>query len=143
MSEAVEKQQATGVQARAQSAAQTSSAESERTQAPAMVPAADIFEHAEGVTLVLDMPGVSRERLQIQTDQDSLTVEGSVEITMPSATESLYADVRSTQYGRSFSLSGEQLDIDAIKATLKQGVLQIDIPKRAEKRPRKIEVQVA
>jgi HSP20 family molecular chaperone IbpA len=54
--------------------------------------------------------------------------------------EALYADVRVTHYRRSFTLSGE-LEPDKIEASLKDGVLTVRIPKRAELRPRKIEVQ--
>lgn len=128
--------------ARGQATEPTSGArsESERSQL-VLRPAGDIFEHDHGITLVLDMPGVAKERLNIHSDRNSLTVEGEVHIDMPENTESLHADVRSTHYRRSFSLSGEQLDTDAIKANLKDGVLRIDIPKRAEMRPRRIEVQ--
>jgi HSP20 family molecular chaperone IbpA len=54
--------------------------------------------------------------------------------------EALYADVRVTHYRRSFTLSGE-LEPDKIEASLKDGVLTVRIPKRAELRPRKIEVR--
>lgn len=110
-------------------------------QEQVLLPAGDIFEHADGITLLLDMPGVSKDRLDINSDRNTLTVEGRVEISMPDDTESLYADVRSTRYRRSFSLSGEQLDVEQVQASLKDGVLRIDIPKRAEIRPRKIEVK--
>jgi HSP20 family molecular chaperone IbpA len=52
----------------------------------------------------------------------------------------LYADVRSTRYRRSFVLSDE-LETEKTEATLKDGVLTVRIPKRAEVRPRRIEVQ--
>ena len=104
-------------------------------------PPVDIFEDAEGITLLADMPGVSRDRLKLQVDRDSLIVEGESRIEMPEAMEALYADVRSTRYRRSFSLSGE-LDTDGIDAGLKDGVLRVRIPKHAEVRPRKIEVRV-
>lgn len=104
-------------------------------------PAVDIFEHEGGITLLLDMPGVSKDRLDLQTDRNSLVVEGEAQIDVPKETESLYADVRSTRYRRSFSLSGEQLDAEKMEASLKGGVLRIEIPKRAEVRPRKIEVK--
>jgi HSP20 family protein len=107
----------------------------------ALRPAGDIFEHEGGITLLLDMPGVSKDRLDIQSDRNSLVIEGEVEISMPKDTESLHADIRSTHYRRSFSLSGEQLDTQAVAASLKDGVLRIDIPKRAELQPRKIEVK--
>ena len=104
-------------------------------------PAADIYEHADGITLLLDMPGVSRERLNVEVDRNTLAVEGDLRIDMPEGTRSLHADVRSARYRRTFSLSGEQLDPDNVQATMKDGLLRIEIPKRAELRPRRIEVQ--
>jgi HSP20 family molecular chaperone IbpA len=101
----------------------------------------DIFEDAEGITLLADMPGVSKEHLNLEVVNDALTVEGEVKIEMPEGMEALYADVRSTRYRRSFGLSGE-LETGEIDATLKDGVLRVRIPKRAEARPRKIEVRV-
>jgi HSP20 family protein len=56
--------------------------------------------------------------------------------------EPLYADVRSTRYRRSFALSNE-LDSDKIDANLKDGVLTVRIPERAEMQPRKIEVRTS
>jgi HSP20 family protein len=104
-------------------------------------PPVNIFEDAEAITLEADMPGVSKERLRLQVDQDQLLVEGEVQLTMPEGMEALYADVRATHYSRSFALSRE-LDTDHIDASLKDGVLRLRIPKPAEVRPRKIEVRV-
>lgn len=100
----------------------------------------DIFEDTEGITLLADMPGVSKDSLNLQVDKDSLIVEGDARIDMPEGMEALYADVRSTRYRRSFALSGE-LETDRIDASLKDGVLRVRIPKRAEARPRKIEIR--
>jgi HSP20 family protein len=112
-----------------------------RERESSLRPQVDIFEDAEGITLLADMPGVSKERLNLQVDHDTLTVEGEAQIEMPDGMKALYADVRSTRYRRSFALSGE-LQTDAIEASLKDGVLRVRIPKRAEVRPRKIEVRV-
>jgi len=118
------------------------SAEPGRQEPEAVIrPPVDIFEDAAGITLVADMPGVSRERLNLQVDHDSLIVEGAAGIDMPEGMEALYADVRLTQYKRSFALSSE-LDAGAIDATLRDGVLRVRIPRRAEVQPRKIEVRV-
>ena len=106
----------------------------------ALRPPADIFEDAEGITVQLDMPGVSRDRLAIQVDKNTLLVEGAAQIEMPEGMEALYADVRATRFRRSFALSGE-LDTDRIDANVRNGVLILRIPKRAEVRPRKIEVR--
>jgi HSP20 family protein len=105
-------------------------------------PPVDIFEDAEGITLQLDMPGVSKDRLNIQADRNALTVEGEARLDMPQSMEALYADVRATRYRRSFTLSGE-LEATNTDASLKDGVLTVRIPKRAEVRPRKIEVRAS
>ncbi len=102
----------------------------------------DIFEDSEGITLEADMPGVSKDRLTLRIDGDTLVLEGKVQFALPEQAEALYADVRASTYRRNFALSRE-LDTANIQAQLKDGVLKVRIPKRAELRPRKIEVQGA
>ena len=120
---------------------QSAEAQAQREDRNVVVrPPVDIFENAEGITLMADIPGVSKDRLNIEVDKDTLLVEGRAHIEMPGSMEALYADVRSTHYRRTFALSGE-LDTGNIEANLKDGVLSLHIPKRAEVRPRKIEVQ--
>ncbi len=105
-----------------------------------LLPPVDIFEDADGIVLQMDMPGVSKDQLNIQADRNGLLVEGSAKINMLKGMEALYADVLSTDYRRSFTLTSE-LDSDKIDANLKDGVLTVRIPKRAELRPRKVEVR--
>lgn len=111
-----------------------------REQEGVIRPPVDIFEDMAGITLQADMPGVSKERLDVHIDNDGLSIEGKAEIPMPEGMEPIHADVRSTRYQRSFSLSGE-LDGNKIDATLKDGVLTLRIPKREQFQPRKIEVR--
>ena len=106
----------------------------------ALRPPCDIWEDAESIVMQIDMPGVSRDQLVIETEKDGLLVEGSAQIEMPDGLEALYADVQSTRYRRSFALSRD-LDRDKIAAKLKDGVLTLHIPKREEVRPRKITVR--
>ena len=108
----------------------------------ALVPPADVLEDADGITLCIDMPGVSKERLKVEADKNTLLIEGEVQISMPPGMEALYAELQSTHYRRTFTLSGE-LDAQRINANLKNGVLTVNIPVRAEVRPRKIDVQSA
>jgi len=131
------REQAGSVQAEAQ-AQQVQGAR--REEQPTLVPAVDIFEDAHGITVQAEMPGVSKDRLNIQADRNALSIEGDVVIEMPQAMEALYADVHATKYRRSFVLSSE-LEPDRIEASLADGVLTLKIPKRAEFRPRKIEVR--
>ena len=112
-----------------------------REESLALAPAVDVYENAQGITVQADMPGVSKDGLSIQADRNSLVIEGNAVIDVPAAMEAIHAEVQATRYRRSFALSGE-LDAERIEATLKDGVLTLRIPKRAEFRPRKVEVRV-
>jgi HSP20 family molecular chaperone IbpA len=111
----------------------------QRAAEGAVRPAVDIFEDTDGITLLLDMPGVSKERLSVQADKNSLTVEGTAQFDVPEGMEALYADLRTSQFRRSFALSSE-LDVGNIHGSLKDGVLTLRVPKAAHVRPRRIEV---
>lgn len=108
----------------------------------ALIPPADVLEDTDGITLYVDMPGVSKERLKVEADKNALVIEGEVQFSMPAGMEALYAELQSTRYRRTFTLSGE-LDAERTVANLKNGVLSVNIPLRAELRPRKIEVQAS
>lgn len=105
-----------------------------------MRPHVDICEDATGIILLADMPGVPREKLNIRVDKDTLSIAGEANLETPDDMEALYADISTTRYQRSFSLSSE-LDAAKIDATLKDGLLTLHIPKREEHKPRKIEVR--
>jgi HSP20 family molecular chaperone IbpA len=103
-------------------------------------PPVDIYETSEGITLQADMPGVSKEQLNLRVEGNTLLVEGTIAIAPQEQMTALYAEVRSTLYRRSFVLSNE-LETEKIEANLQDGQLTVRIPKRAELRPRRIEVQ--
>ena len=103
------------------------------------LPAVDIFEDAAGITLLADMPGVSRDRLEVHLDGDTLTLEGSVDIATPGDMRPLWAEISLPRYRRSFTLSRE-LDAARIEANLKDGVLSLRIPKQPNAQPRRIAV---
>jgi HSP20 family protein len=106
-----------------------------------VIPPADVLEDTDGITLYVDMPGVSKGGLKVEADKNTLVIEGDMQISMPPGMEALYAELQSTRYRRTFTLSGE-LDAERTIATLKNGVLSVNIPLRAEVRPRKIDVHV-
>jgi HSP20 family molecular chaperone IbpA len=100
----------------------------------------DVYEDDAGITLLADMPGVTREQLELKVEGDSLLVEGGVRALTPEGLEAVYAEVRVPRYRRTFALSRE-LDSARIDASLKDGVLTLRIPKQAHAQPRRIEVQ--
>ena len=108
-------------------------------QQPYLRPAADIYEDSGGITVEADLPGVSRERLNIEVDGNNLTIDGTIGVEMPDGMEALHAEIGSTHLRRSFTLSNE-LEADKISAELKDGVLRLYLPKRQELQTRKIEV---
>ena len=120
----------------------TQKSQTQNVPKQALAPAVDIAESESGITLFADMPGVSKERLTIKVEGDNLTIEGQAQIDVPENIELLHSEVRSPYFRRAFTLSRD-LDPAKIEATLKNGVLQMHIPKSEEARPKRIEVKVA
>ena len=108
----------------------------------ALAPAVDILESDMGITLLADMPGVPKDRLTIKVDGENLTIEGRAKIDVPENIELLHSEVRSPYFRRTFTLSRD-LDPAKIEATLRNGVLEMHIPKSEQAKPKRIEVQVA
>ena len=115
-------------------------------EATTVIPAVDIFEDEAGVTILADMPGVSRERLGVRVEGDSLVIEGAAMskegADQAQAMDIIYGEVLNPFYRRSFTLSRD-LDASKIEAKLNHGVLKLVIPKSEEAKPRRIPIQVA
>lgn len=108
----------------------------------ALLPPVDVFEDAAGITLYADLPGVPKDRLVLQLEADTLTIEGEVVLDTPEGMEATHAEVGLPRYRRSFTLSRE-LDSTRVSANFEQGVLKLRIPKAEHAQPRKVEIQVA
>ena len=119
----------------------TNAGREQKVPQQALTPAVDIVENDAGITLLADMPGVSKERLTIRVDGENLTIEGAAEVQVPEQIELLHSEMRTPFFRRSFTLSRE-LDSGRIEASLRDGVLRMHIPKAEEARPRRIEVNV-
>jgi len=107
----------------------------------ALLPPVDVFEDASGITLFADLPGVTKDSLNLQLESDSLTIEGEMRLPTPEGMESSHAEVRLPRYRRVFSLSRE-LDSEQAVAEFRNGVLKLRIPKAQHAQPRKIEISV-
>lgn len=107
----------------------------------ALIPPVDVIEDAAGITLRADLPGVPKEKLTLQVEADTLTIEGEVGIPMPEAIEPTYAEVNVPRFRRVFTLSKE-LDAGKVSAELKHGVLTLRIPKAEHAQPRRIDIRV-
>ena len=104
-------------------------------------PAVDIVEDSHAVTLWADLPGVSKEKLDVRVHDGSLTIEAESVVPVPSTLQLSHAEVRVPYFSRQFNVS-EDFDTSRIEAALKDGVLKLTIPRRDEAKPRRIEIKV-
>jgi HSP20 family protein len=118
----------------------TTSGRSTPSDERTMIPRVDVFEDDAGITLLADLPGVPKDRLELKVDGETLLIEGSIATPTPQDLQSVYAEIRVPRYRRAFVLSRE-LDPGKIEANLRDGVLNLRIPKQEHAKPRRIEVR--
>jgi HSP20 family molecular chaperone IbpA len=108
----------------------------------AVLPPVDVIEDATGITLYADLPGVSKEQLNLRVEADTLTIEGEVALATPEGLQASHAEVSVPRYRRVFTLSKE-LDPEKIAAEMNHGVLKLRIPKAEHAQPRKVQIRVS
>jgi len=95
-------------------------------------PAADVFRGENGVRVLVDLPGVTADTLEINLHDGILNIEGRAE----------RGETLTRVYSRAFRVD-RRIDTEAISADVRQGVLSLTLPFRAEAQPRRIAVQTA
>ncbi len=115
----------------------------ERTrESRVFIPRADIYEVNDEIFVVVDLPGVDKDSLEISLEKNVLTINGYVSQEPPEGYALAYAEYEIGDYERSFRLSN-MIDQDKIEATLSDGVLKLRLPKAEAAKTRKIEVKAA
>ncbi|MGD0108236.1 MAG: Hsp20/alpha crystallin family protein [Rhodopila sp.] len=104
------------------------------------VPAADIFETEDALTVIMEIPGVEKKDVSIALEEDSLRVEGQIDFSKYQGMEPVYTEYNVGHYARGFSLSGK-IDREGISAQLDDGVLTLTLPKAKESMPRRIAIK--
>lgn len=112
--------------------------EDTRSKERVLTPAVDIFETEDHLTLVADMPGVSKDGLDINLEKGVLTLNGTVK--RHERGKALLREFSSANYYRQFRLS-EHIDAEKSSAQLNNGVLTLTIPKAESAKPRRIEIR--
>lgn len=102
-------------------------------------PAVDIYESDTALILQADVPGVRKEDVEINLDQDVLTINGRVAIDDYEGLRPVYSEFNVGNFFRRFTL-GETIDQEAITADMEEGVLTVTLPKKEKAQPRKITV---
>jgi HSP20 family protein len=103
-------------------------------------PLIDIHEGPDGLILQADLPGVTEDNLNIQLEDNVLTLHARVPSPFPEAARVLHEEYRVSDFYRSFILSDE-VERDKISAELKNGVLRLSLPKAERARTRRIEIK--
>jgi len=109
-------------------------------QPETFIPAADIWETEDRVVIRMDMPGVTKNNVDVRVDRNTLTVQGTVDGEPDGRL--VYGEQRIGNFRRQFNLS-EDLDRDNVTAEMKAGVLTITIGKAEEVKPKRIEIAAA
>jgi len=121
---------------------QTSRTDPAQRNDAALMPPVDVIEDSAGITLRADLPGVPKDKLKLQVEAGTLTIEGEVSIPTPEGMEATYAEVDVPRFRRVFTLSKE-LDTGKVSAEFKHGVLNLRIPKAEHAQPRRIDIKVS
>ncbi len=108
------------------------------TSQPATLPQVDIFETKDAYILEAEMPGVSKEGLEVLVDNNELTIVGRRGATVKPG-ETLYRESRPTDFRRVFSLD-PTINTSQISAQVDQGLLTLNLPKAEQAKPRQITV---
>ena len=103
-------------------------------------PLVDIFETDKELTLLADMPGVTKDDLKIDLDNNQLTIVGNVTPPEGSGEVDVFREYQTGRYFRQFTIS-DVIDQSKIEATLTDGVLRLALPKVEAAKPRKITVK--
>jgi HSP20 family protein len=106
------------------------------------VPDVNIYEFDDSLKLWADMPGVKEKDLNVTLKDGVLTIVGQVATDMYAGLRPMYTEYNVGNYHREFVLN-EDIDESKIRATLRNGVLEVELPKKEKARPRQIEVRSA
>ena len=116
---------------------------SEQTKTgPTFIPAVDIFETDKAITLVADMPGVQSDAIDIDLNENVLSLSGDVKPFEGKDEEDILVEFEVGRFWRQFTIS-EMIDQSKIDAELKDGVLHLTLPKVEKAQPRKITVKAS
>jgi HSP20 family molecular chaperone IbpA len=120
--------------------------ETDKIQAPAsgnIVPPVDIYEDGDVVTLFADLPGVSKENLDVQVDKDTLKVHGKRAVgNGAEGVTRWYDEIPAKDFYRAFTI-GEEIDREKITATMNNGVLKLTLPKTEKTKPKRIDIKIS
>lgn len=109
-----------------------------KMQTAVVTPLVDIVENDQEILLAADMPGVERKDVSVNIDNGRLTLSGTREVPAVGATH--WEEFGDLEFRRTFSVP-QTIDVSAVHAELKDGVLLLHLPKAEAAKPRQIEIK--
>lgn len=103
------------------------------------VPYTDIYETDETLTVVMEMPGVEKQDLNVALENNVLRVDGRIDFSKYEGMEPVYTEYNVGHFTRSFTVSSK-IDQERISAQLEDGVLTLTLPKGKDMIPRQITI---
>ncbi|MEW6301194.1 MAG: Hsp20/alpha crystallin family protein [Thermodesulfobacteriota bacterium] len=103
------------------------------------MPDVDIYETPDSIWLVADMPGVDEQSVDVHVEKGVLSIDGRVSLQDYENLTPVYTEYNVGNYARRFTLSSE-IDTERIKARMRNGVLELELPKAEHAKPRRITV---
>jgi HSP20 family protein len=123
--------------------AQPAETKSETSFVGSFVPAVDVYEDAQKLTLQFEVPGVKQEDLDIRLENQKLTVKGERKLDSTAKQENFHRiERRFGSFVRTFTLP-QTVNTEAVSATYDAGVLTVSLAKKAEAKPRQVKIEVA
>jgi HSP20 family molecular chaperone IbpA len=104
------------------------------------VPNTDIYETENALTVVVEMPGVEKDKIDISIEDNVLQIEGHIDFASYTEMQPVYTEYNVGHYSRKFSLSS-RINQGKISAEMKDGILTLILPKAEEAKPRKITIR--
>jgi HSP20 family protein len=114
---------------------------SERAAEPRLLPAVDVYETPTELVAQLDMPGLSKDGIDVEYKDRVLTVKGRVKSSEVRGHTNLWREFHEGEYIRTFNVR-EDLDVGRVAADYEDGVLTVRLPKQEAALARKIAVDV-
>lgn len=130
----------TGQELEVQKKKELASQQEKTSPARFYVPVTDIFETGDALKIVMEVPGVLRDAVDVKIENDVLSMEARIETSNYNWLEPVYTEYPVGHFARSFTLP-EQVDQHNITAQLEDGVLILTLNKRPETKPRRIAIQ--
>ena len=107
--------------------------------ARSFIPPTDVFENEQSLIVVMEVPGIQRDQVDVRDENNVLTVEGRLDQSKYNGLQPVYTEYNIGNYARSFQLSS-QIDQNGIKAELNEGVMTLTLPKAETAKARRIKI---